>query len=72
MSNANPPHERLVDLESALAHLQYDFEQLHSVVLSQQSEIEQLKRDFQQLQDRLEHAGPGAGHDPLDERPPHY
>lgn len=35
MTDHRPAEDRLIAVESALAHLQHDFEQLHSVVLAQ-------------------------------------
>lgn len=65
--------DRLVRLEMAIAHLQHDFERLHTVALEIQGELRQLalritrvEQQAQRLQEPPEPWSPG------DERPPHY
>ncbi len=65
--------DRLIAVESALAHLQHDFEQLHGVALELQRELRQLTHRLQRLERRFETLGdePEAL-SPEEERPPHY
>ncbi len=65
--------ERLLRLETAVAHLQHDFERLHSVAIELQSELRQLMnrlaRSEHQLQRLIDPDEPAL---PENERPPHY
>ena len=64
---------RQVQLESLLAHLQHESEQMHEVILAQQVEIDSLRRDLKRLEARLDRtAEEPEQHDSIDERPPHY
>lgn len=65
--------DRLINLEMAVAHLQHEFEQMHTVLLAVQAElavtqeqVSKLARKIVVLQEVEE------ARDPLDERPPHY
>ncbi len=65
--------DRLVALESALAHLQHDFEQVHHVSLELQRELRQLILRLQRLEQRFETLGESPEvRSPESERPPHY
>ncbi|HUG20086.1 MAG TPA: SlyX family protein [Planctomycetaceae bacterium] len=65
--------ERIVELESQIAHLQHDLDQLGSVVYEQRKLIEQLQGEQHKLAHRLEELQEGAEQrDPESERPPHY
>lgn len=65
--------ERIVELESQIAHLQHDLDQLGSVVYEQRKLIEQLQGEQQKLAQRLEELQEGPEQrDPESERPPHY
>ncbi|HSG69247.1 MAG TPA: SlyX family protein [Planctomycetaceae bacterium] len=65
--------ERIVELESQIAHLQHDLDQLGSVVYEQRKLIEQLQGEQQKLAHRLEELQEGSEQrDPESERPPHY
>lgn len=67
------PAERLIRVESALAHMQYDFEKLHGVALELQRELRQLTLRLQRLEQRLEVLGEAPEtRSPDEERPPHY
>jgi uncharacterized coiled-coil protein SlyX len=71
-----PPHdpsERLIRLETAVAHLEHDFERLHQVALELQAELRAIVLRFERLEQRLEQAAePPETHTPADERPPHW
>lgn len=65
--------ERLLRLETAVAHLQHDFERLHHVALDLQTELRALSLHLQRLEQRLEQAAePPETRSPADERPPHW
>ena len=72
MPNGHPVEDRLIAVESALAHLQHDFEQLHSVVLAQRAEIEKLRRELELLSGRVSRFEEDDLPDAREERPPHY
>ena len=72
MTHRHPAEDRLIAVESALAHVQHDFEQLHAVVLAQQTEIEKLRSELELLQGRLSRFEEGDLPDAREERPPHY
>ena len=64
---------RLVDIETKLAHQEHTLGQLNDALTSQQAQIMQLKSLCETLVQRINAmAEPAAGGDPLDERPPHY
>ena len=66
-------NDRLVHLESLIAHLQRESEQMHEVILAQQKEIDSRRGDVKRLEARLDGtAAEPERHDPIDERPPHY
>jgi uncharacterized coiled-coil protein SlyX len=72
MPNGHPAEDRLIAAESALAHLQRDFDQLHSVVLAQQAEIEKLRHELELLTGRVSRFEEDDLPDAREERPPHY
>ena len=64
---------RVAHLESLLAHLQHDLEQLGQVVWRQQTEIDDLKKKFGRLHEQLNDSrDEPEPRDPLAEKPPHY
>jgi uncharacterized coiled-coil protein SlyX len=67
------PDPRLVSIETAVAHVQHDVEQLHRVVLDMQTEVRRLQMAFDKLTARVNRlAEPPEVRDPEAERPPHY
>lgn len=67
------PDDRLVAIELLITHLQHDLEQMHSVLLSQQTEIDALKQRIAQFETRMEQMDATPEQRDLnDERPPHY
>ena len=72
MTNPDPAEDPLIAVESALAHLQHDFEQLQSVVLAQQTEIESLRRELELLRSRTDRFHEPEMPPAHEERPPHY
>ena len=66
-------HDRLVRLESAIAHLQHDLEQMNQALLSMHGELKEHTERMDRIERRLQILSQPAEHrDPIDERPPHY
>lgn len=73
MSPADDAGDHLIRLETAVAHLQHDFERLHSVALELQAELRQWTLRLTQLERQIEQLGePPEQRSPADERPPHW
>jgi uncharacterized coiled-coil protein SlyX len=65
--------ERLIRLETAVAHLEFTLEQLSGVVASQSQRLGELRArldHWEAHRTRDDQADPPSS--PLDERPPHY
>jgi SlyX protein len=63
--------DKLIDLESKLAHQEYLLAELNDVVTSQQAQITQLETLCRSLIDRVKSLSePGVA--AADEKPPHY
>ncbi|MFT5300247.1 MAG: putative coiled-coil protein SlyX [Mariniblastus sp.] len=64
---------RLTDVETAMMHLQNDYETINSVVLENARRLDILAKAVQQLTDRLSTADePDSERKAEDEIPPHY
>lgn len=73
MSNAPSADDRIVELESVVAHLQHDLDQFNSVILRQQAEIDGIKQMLSRLETRVEQSDSAPEVRDLEqERPPHY
>ena len=74
MENQEKIGERLNSVESALAYLQNDYEQLNETVLENTKRLEQLKLVVERLTARLEQSASPADdvRNLEDEKPPHY
>ena len=75
MKNREKDAQRLNKLESTLAYLQNDYDQLNAAVLENTNRLEQLKGLVERLTLRLDAALDQAGAEPRnaeDEKPPHY
>lgn len=73
MSNPEENKEKLVHLESVIAHLQYEIEQLNQVVIDQNQRIDRLRSAQEKFEHRLESISEDLEQrSPEDERPPHY
>lgn len=73
MSETDSHSDRLLRLETAVAHLQYDFERLNQVALDLQSEVRQWTLRLSRLEQQLERIEqPPESGSVVDERPPHY
>ena len=65
--------ERITNLETAIMHLQNDFEALNEVVLSNSRRLDDLQALLQRLTDKFEaQQGETEERNPEDEKPPHY
>jgi len=65
--------DRITDLELLVTHLQRDLEQMHSVVLLQQKDFEELAQQVALLKNALEqNTSTTDERDLNEERPPHY
>lgn len=66
-------NDRLVDIESKLAHQEQLLLELDDAVTAQQARIMQLEQLCQSLVDRVRAIGEAVpGDAPTDDRPPHY
>ena len=77
MNASRPDKERITQLESALAHAQYELEQLNSVIVEQGKQLDQFGRRVSRLEElvkRLATRVPESAEamDPAEEKPPHY
>lgn len=72
----DPLHEnRLIDIETKLAHQELLVDELNGIVTGQQRRIDTLEARCQALLERLRSLGDGGGAgtgSPDEERPPHY
>ncbi len=65
--------DRLIRLETALAHTQHDLEQMHTALLSLHTELRSYRDQIARLERRLLLMDePPEVRDPSDEKPPHY
>lgn len=73
MSGTSDPTDQIVSLESAVAHLQREVEQLSQVVMEQANQLHVMADKFAELETKVDSTG--EDHPPFDpglERPPHY
>ena len=63
---------RLIDIETKLAHQEQMMDELNRVVTDQQARLSQLEELCRSLSERLRTIGEGGAASPDDERPPHY
>jgi SlyX protein len=65
--------DRLIDIESKLAHQEQLLTELNEVITEQQGRIMQLEQLSTSLIERVRAIGDAAPDEgPVDERPPHY
>ncbi len=65
--------DRQVRMESLLAHLQQDIEQINDSLTHQLKRIQEIDRRFVQIERELELLNqPTEQRDPQQEQPPHY
>jgi len=64
---------QVIELEQKLMFQQRSFDELNSVVLEQQAELQQLRRELQALRQAMQGLTErGLGEDLPHEKPPHY
>lgn len=67
------PHNELIVVQETLMHQQRDLQQMHEVLLSQQNEIEELRKELEQLRGDVQtQLGEDRPPNPEEEKPPHY
>lgn len=65
--------ERLIQIESAVAHLQHDVEDLNSALAGYYSRVQKFEERFVHIEHELETMNHGGEERSLeDDRPPHY
>ena len=65
--------ERLTKIETLLAHLQHDVEQIHQSLTHQFERLQKVDQRFKGLERELElMSQPDEERDPAEEKPPHY
>ncbi|MEX2287386.1 MAG: SlyX family protein [Planctomycetaceae bacterium] len=73
MSSSDSVNQRVIELETVIAHLQHAFDQLNQVVLRQQAELDDLRQLLGRFEARLTEVAEGPEkRDAAQERPPHY
>lgn len=64
---------QLIDVQELVTHLQHELQQIHEVVLSQQSELAALRREIGKLKGQFDGLAEGSAFPSAEEdRPPHY
>lgn len=64
---------QLIDVQELVTHLQHELQQIHEVVLSQQSELTALRREISKLKGQFDGLAEGVPFPtPEEDRPPHY
>ena len=70
---STPTEDRLIRLETALAHTQHDLEQMHQALLSLHAELKSYRQEIARLERRVVSMGESPEvRDPGEEQPPHY
>lgn len=65
--------DRIIDIETKLAHQEQLLSELNAALTDQQAQLSRLESLCQSLTDRLQSLVDNAGADQIsDERPPHY
>lgn len=65
--------DRIIQLETAVAHLQHDLEQMNQALVSLHVELKGSREQMTRFERKLQQLGePPEIRDPGDERPPHY
>ncbi len=73
MSNRKNPSDHLIALEEKMMFQQRAIDELNSVVLKQQDELDRLERELKSLRSATQGlVDRGTGEDLPHEKPPHY
>ena len=71
--NSTLLEERLIRLETAIAHTQHDLEQINDSLLTLHVELKSYRQEVSRLERRLQTLGEAPEfRDPSEEQPPHY
>ncbi len=64
---------QLIDVQELVTHLQHELQQIHEVVLAQQSELTSLRREISKVKGQFEGLAEATQFpSPEEDRPPHY
>ena len=66
------PDDHLVNIETKLSYQEDLLDELNSIVIRQQKEIDSLKRELLLLQKKITTINESTENIDIDERPPHY
>ena len=66
------PDDHLVKIETKLSYQEDLLDQLNSIIIRQQKEIDSLKRELLLLQEKITTINESTKNTNMDERPPHY
>tara|TARA_B100001059_G_C17415580_1_gene370593 strand:+ start:380 stop:583 length:204 start_codon:yes stop_codon:yes gene_type:complete len=66
------PDDHLVKIETKLSYQEDLLDQLNSIIIRQQKEIDSLKRELLLLQEKITTINESSENTNMDERPPHY
>ena len=66
------PDDHLVKIETKLSYQEDLLDQLNSIIIRQQKEINSLKRELLLLQEKITTINESTENTNMDERPPHY
>jgi SlyX protein len=66
------PDDHLVKIETKLSYQEDLLDQLNSIIIRQQKEIDSLKRELLLLQEKITTINESTENNNMDERPPHY
>ena len=66
------PDDHLVKIETKLSYQEDLLDELNSIIIRQQKEIDSLKRELLLLQEKITTINESTENTNMDERPPHY
>jgi SlyX protein len=66
------PDDHLVKIETKLSYQEDLLDQLNSIIIRQQKEIDSLKRELLLLQEKITTINESTENNKMDQRPPHY
>ncbi|MDG1864591.1 MAG: SlyX family protein [Woeseiaceae bacterium] len=69
----NMQDDRLIDIETKLSYQESLLDQLNSIIIKQQAELDVLKRSLKNLQERISLLNEASSeNNNINELPPHY
>jgi SlyX protein len=66
------PDDHLVKIETKLSYQEDLLDQLNSIIIRQQKEIDSLKRELLLLKEKITTINESTENNKMDQRPPHY